>query len=144
MNRHGETFEDLPSAGEYWLCPIRDCRYKLLVALPIDVTKPNSRLSPLWMLGSLGYWMGAGVPPETFEELVTGAVDRQIRNREERMMLHLSSHDMRDFYLTCDAIMAGARKRSEQMMRLADHVFRATATRSEELREAKGGGRLWG
>lgn len=128
MNRHGETFEENPPAGTYWLCPLPTCTYKLLHMLPLHVAEQGQGMSPTWALGGKAAWMGPP-PTGTLGDFVAMALHEHMRNREERLMLHLQSHDLMDFYQARVQIMNDAHAKADQLMSIADKVFRSTATR---------------
>lgn len=127
MNRHGETWEKKPPAGEYWVCPLfaqakgAKCEYKLLLQVS------------LW--GPDGILTEYATPPAPLHgiEVVTEAIrlklEAHMRERDQRMMDHLKTHELVDFYRTRAEIIGDAHKRADEITSLADKVFLSTATR---------------
>lgn len=132
MNRHGETREKNPPPGEYWLCPLashrtgQPCEYKLL-------------RQALWgtesIMAEFSSPSAAMYGTERLTEVIRARLQEHNREREQRMMDHLKTHERIDFYLTHGKIISDAHKRADEITSLADKVFLATATqeRPEEV-----------
>lgn len=135
MNRHGETYEERPPAGEYWLCPLEGCAFKLLFALPMDTTAVHDRRTdPLWALGEISTWIG-GSTPDLLTEMVASGMRAHAEEREHRMLLHFKSHQLVDYYRTCEAIMTEANIKAAKIRQLVEYV-RPTG----ETEQGKAGG----
>lgn len=129
MNQHGETFEDQPPAGEYWLCPLYGCKYKLLFALPFDLTQNLGRVGPLWTVGSVATWYGGDMRGAgLLRAYVQAGLEGHVAGRERRMQEHLKTHELIDFYRTRVEIFEEAQEKMAKIMRLADQAFVSTAS----------------
>lgn len=129
MNQHGETFEDQPPAGQYWLCPLYGCKYKLLFALPFDLTQNPDRVGPLWTIGSMAIWTGYDMRAAgLLRSYVQAGLEGHVAGRERRMQEHLKTHELLDFYSTRAEIFQEAQKKMERIMKLADQIFVGTAS----------------
>lgn len=129
MNQHGETFEERPPAGEYWLCPLvrqqdgKRCAYKLLVQ--VSLWGPDSIMSE-FSSPSVEFY-----GTERFTEAIREKLQAHTREREARMMEHLKTHQLIDFYRTRAEIIGDAHRRADEITSLADRVFLSTATQEQ-------------
>lgn len=119
MNRHGETFEERPLPGEYKVCPLHGCRYKLLVGPP-DVTMTVRVMDWNWTLGL------------TLDEVVAETVRREMQRQEDLIKAHLKTHKMTDFYTTMAWFFQEYREKVGKLEKLLDLVFHATATQEPD------------
>lgn len=117
MNRHGETFEERPLPGEYKVCPLHGCRYKLYVGPP-DIT--------------MGVRTAQWEPGVTIAEVVEATVRRELKRQEGLIKAHLQTHPLMDFYTTRAHIMGEAVRRADEITKLADLAFLSTATQETE------------
>lgn len=119
MNRHGETFANPPMPGEYKVCPLPDCKYKLLVG-PVNVFDVGTSVT-------FADW----VPGESLSDLVEKRFRRELERQEELLKAHLKTHDVREFYRARVKVMQDAYREVDRLMKLADLVFAATAAAEE-------------
>lgn len=129
MNRYGETFEETPPPGEYWLCPLvlqatgKRCAYKLL--LQVSLWGPESILAE---------FSSPAAPlhgTERLAEAIRAKLQAHTREREHRMMEHLRTHSLIDFYRTRAEVIGDAHRRADEITSLADKVFLSTATQEQ-------------
>jgi hypothetical protein len=127
VNLYGETFEDPPPPGEYWLCPLRECRYKLLVATAFDLSEPMGSQ----IVDGIDVRTWVGVTPSSLSDMVRDRLMRHTATCDRLMREHLKGHEPMDFYRTHAAIMEEAKAKADKIQRLADLVFLATATQEQ-------------
>ena len=119
MNRHGETFEDRPPPGEYRLCPLPPCKWKLLV--------PNVSLLANTPFGAVVAIMEGEGPAEFVRRLSL----EEVRRQEDLIKAHLKTHELVDFYTASSYAFARYRDEVARIEKLVQLVFEEAATEEE-------------